>query len=86
MGLTDSSNIRSTGLVNTKELFYLSDDAITANSNNKGIALQKAMFNTSESDTSGLTQLQQSLSTSDTSLQDALEKMFQNFTISLMTS
>ena len=84
MGLTDSTAIRSTGLVNSRELYYLTDYAVTTNSTVDSPALQKAIFNSSESGMSGLMKLQQGVS--DISLQDALETMFQNFTISLMTS
>jgi hypothetical protein len=83
-GLLDSTSIRSTGLLNTKELYYLTDYALHANTSDVNPDLQKALSESSISEVSGMSRLRQTAS--NQSLQDAIETMFQNLTVSLMSS
>jgi hypothetical protein len=83
-GLSDSTSIRSTSLLNTKELYYLTDYALHANTSDMNPDLQKALSESSMSEVSGMSRLQQAAS--NQSLQDAIETMFQNLTVSLMSS
>jgi hypothetical protein len=83
-GLLDSTSVRSTSLVQTRELYYLSDYAIHAASSSYNPDLQKALFNSSVSAVSGMLGLQKL--PSNQSLQDAIETMFRNLTVSFMSS
>ncbi|KAF2658592.1 hypothetical protein K491DRAFT_755910 [Lophiostoma macrostomum CBS 122681] len=91
-GLLDTSSIRSTSLVNTKELEYLTDYGLHLKSSQSTDGhddpfpdLQWTLSNSSMPGISGISKLQQQ-GPATQSLQDALEIMFQNFTISLMSS
>ena len=85
--LTDSTNIQSIGLLNTKELFYLTTYLRHKYSSCGAPDLQGALSWYSDpnvSSLSGMSRMHQSAP--DLSLQDALETMFENFTLSLMSS
>jgi len=91
-GLLDTSYIRSTGLVNTKELEYLTDYGLHLKSSQPEEGrdypspdLQWVLSNSNTPGISGISRLQHQ-GAADQSLQNALETMFQNFTISLMSS
>ena len=79
-----SARIRSTSLLNTKELYYLTDYAFHTNTSGMGADFQESLSQSNMSEISGLSRLQQA--PPDQSLQDAIEKMFQNFTVSFMSS
>ncbi|KAI9699475.1 MAG: hypothetical protein M1836_003086 [Candelina mexicana] len=83
-GLSDSTSIRSTSLLNTKELQYLTDYALHANTPDMQPDLQNKLRLSNMSEVSGMSRIQQT--TSNQLLQDAIETMFQNFTVSLMSS
>ncbi|KAI9710459.1 MAG: hypothetical protein M1812_007427 [Candelaria pacifica] len=82
--LSDSTDIRSTSLLDTRELDYLTDYALHASTSEMDPDLQKSLRGSNNSEVSGMTRLEQT--TSNRSLQDAIEIMFQNFTVSLMSS
>ena len=83
-GFVDSSNIRSTGLLNTKELIYLTDQALYASASSSQGNLQNEIGMSNWSEPAGLSRSQHIKSTH--SLSDAIETIFRNFTISLMSS
>ena len=80
----ESTRIRSTSLTDTKELRYLSDYERHMNSYPVRPDLQYSFSNSTVPDVSGLARLKSAAG--DKSLEDALEEMFQNITISLMSS
>ncbi|USP72759.1 hypothetical protein yc1106_00033 [Curvularia clavata] len=84
LGPLDSSRIRSTALIDTKELRYLSDYELHQSSPDSRLDLQKALRNASLSAAPSIAHLNGA--TKDRSLGDAIEQMFQNITLSLMTS
>lgn len=83
-GPSDASRIRTTGLVNTKELRYLTDYGLHTSSRKHEPDLQQSLLNSNMSAMSGLARLKPAAG--ETSLQGAIEEMFQNFTVSLMAS
>ncbi|KAI9712451.1 MAG: hypothetical protein M1820_001664 [Bogoriella megaspora] len=83
-GLLDTTMVRSTSFVDTKELYYLTDYTLHAVSDPFAPDLQFALQNSTASDASGMARLPQNLPSQ--SLQDAIETMFKNFTVSLMSS
>lgn len=84
LGLSDSTNIRSTSLINTNELFYLTDQALSKHFDG-GASLQEMISATNMSERSGMTTSRLEENSTFPSLQDALEELFQNFTLSLMS-
>ena len=83
-GLLDSSSIRSTSLLNAEELSYLTDYALHINTSDYNPDFQKALWNSSMRGVSGLSRLQPAMS--NQSLQETIEAMFQNLTVSLMST
>jgi hypothetical protein len=83
--LVDNSLVRSTELLRTRELNFLSDISLHKQTDlDTGPDLQHSLFVSNESQASGMTLNEQDAPTK--SLKDALETMFQNFTVSLMSS
>ncbi|KAK3636944.1 hypothetical protein LTR56_012604 [Elasticomyces elasticus] len=82
-GTFDYSTIRSTSLVNTRELAFLTDYALHLTSTPMDPDLQHALENSSMPAVSALTRSQGA--DPQTSLKDAIETMFQNLTVSLMS-
>ena len=85
-----TTNVRSTGLINTKDLAFLSDYGLDRRLSEKdaAVALQQTLWNTPSEmarHISGFASLRKSTN-SETTLRDALEEMFRNFTVSLMGS
>ncbi|KAI9694792.1 MAG: hypothetical protein M1822_000408 [Bathelium mastoideum] len=84
LGLMDATSIRSTSLMATKELYYLTDSALNMDTQQNQLNLQNIIMNSNSSEVSGAKRLQQAPSSQ--SLSDVIEIMFQNFTVSLMSS
>ena len=83
----DASKIRSTGLVNTRELKFLTDYALLSRiSTEANTDLQHVLWQANMSAAGRMTKLPTGALSSTLSLSDALEQMFQNFTVSLMSS
>ena len=80
-------SIRSTGLVNTKELSFLNNYQFKNDTTTSPFGLQQVLRHSkrpSAMHTSGIATQQQP--DSNRLLKDTIEKMFQNFTVSLMSS
>ncbi|KAI1388161.1 uncharacterized protein F4822DRAFT_236310 [Hypoxylon trugodes] len=86
-GLVDSTSVRSTSIIDTTEMEYLTDYEIHKESTvgqDPFPDLQWQLSNSSMPDTGGIWRLRQT--EPEQSLQQFLETMFQNYTVSLMSS
>jgi hypothetical protein len=83
--LTDSSRIRTSGLMNTKELGFLSEYAIHQGVGPIDLDLQGILFNSSRPEISAISGVSRLPRPDEKGLlKDALEIMFQNITMSLV--
>lgn len=84
---TESSSIGFTKLLNNKELNFLIDSSLfSPTATEAHMDLQHALWQTNKSEISKMTKLRVATASSFLSLADAIEQMFQNFTVSLMSS
>ena len=84
MGPLDDSRVRSTSLINTRELRYLSDYQLHMSSDGFHPDLQNLLRGAALSAAPNMSILNDEAK--DRSLQDAVEELFQNITVSLMSA